>query len=204
MENPESEIIDYLSEPKNLRTALEIGSRFDTIRKELYDRFWNGIEKRLLNKKPPLNLDSCKFTKYIDDPNWKTKFEWANLCMDVHPSTQKIFVRYSIAYSTQTPCDICFGIVWSEWQPLKSLVWKKPSVSALINYLSKKHYGQEYLEMWLGLEQLDEYDNEFDLLEKSVTDFDLIAENICNKFWPFVENTYELVKNANLELKRMR
>jgi hypothetical protein len=215
-QNPESEIISYLSRPENIRTTLEIGSRFESIKNSLYEKFWSGLQQSLQKTLENSKLATIFSPSYeYNNTNEECYIKWKCLGLNtrIHTGTQKTFLLYTVQQQYDEDdgsFSIWYGVGWhtekklqkqSNWKELFKTLWDKPYISSLIYNLSKLGYEQEIHNVpGFKVSSKCRYESEIDLLEKSVTDFNVISDEICSEVVELIKNTYDLVIKANLEL----
>lgn len=192
MNNSQSDVlVKYLTKRENLPYTLDILSRGDEIRRYVFSEFWRE-ECQKLRSSAPKSLRSHKLEWALWPGENKMDSESAGIYMwpsQFNGQTQGI--DFSVAVDRNQ--SLFFGLSW-EKAPKSSLL-RLPSVSKLIAFLAEKKFRMTT--WWLGWKYIRRNEDVDGLLLDYANDRDAIHRQIQESFWPFVEDTYDMVVKAN-------
>ena len=192
MNNPHNDdLIKYLTRRENLPFTLDILSQGDEIRRHVFCEFWREAHQNLLGSIPK-TLRSQKFESALWPGGKKMDSESAGVYLWPSDFTkQSQAINFSVAIDKNH--SLFFGLSW-ESAPKSSLL-KLPSVAKLVAFLAAKKFRQTT--WWPGWKYINRNEDVDGLLLSYAKDRDMIYRQIQESFWPFVEETHDMVVKAN-------
>jgi hypothetical protein len=192
------ELIRYLTSEGNLRCTLDILSRGDEIRRHVYREFWRETQNKLRGSVPK-SLRSRKLEWALWPGENKMHTESAGVY--IYPaefSRQSQGINFSVAIDINQ--SLFVGLSWED-APKSSLL-QLPSIAKLRGFMVKNDFKPT--KWWLGWKYVIHIRERDELLVNYAKDREKIYRQIEESFWPFVEETFDMVVKANKAVRNSR
>jgi hypothetical protein len=185
------DFIKYLTSRENLPYTLDILSQGNEIRRRVFCEFWRGVQQMLRDSTPrALRSEKLSWALWPDEKRMDSESAGVYLWPS-QSGKQNQGINFSVVRDSNQ--SLFFGLSW-EKAPKPSLL-KLPSVRRLIDFLSEKEFKPTT--WWLGWKYINRNQDEDGLLLGYARDRGAIHGQIQESFWPFAEESFDMVVKAN-------
>jgi hypothetical protein len=196
--NSQDEILNYVLKKENLSATLDIISRASDIRRAALQQFWEGLHLHIRRKTPQ------RFAKFRH-MRWElypphNRFDGQYTTLYYHDSRlpeAAQALRFCLHYwKTWSSFEMTYGIMWwMKSETAKSNLLRLPAVVNLRQKLNPDQFDCKG--WWLGRSELFRADCVEDFLKRHASNPKQVEGKACDGFWQLVEDTYDLVGDAN-------
>jgi hypothetical protein len=206
--NSQDEILNYVLKKENLLATLDIISRASEIRRAALQQFWEMLHSQL-QQKTPRQFAKLRHMKWDFYPP-HNDFEGQYTTLYYHDSRlpeSAQSLRYCVHHrANESSFDITIGIMW--WykpEKAKSRLLQLPAVMKLCQRLNSQQFQfDKNSYWWLRGSHLFRENGVEDFLKRHASNPKQVEGKICAAFWHLVEDTYELVAEANRAIRRAK
>jgi hypothetical protein len=200
-------ILKLVLQKENLPATLDILKRAKEIRQAALQTFWDSILSHLKTTTPP------RIAK-LRDMQWEF---WPSHGQSGNQDYELYFLDARFAYTrqhlnhcvrhwmTESSYAIDYGIMWNMEEASASRLWKLPQVEKLRQSLNGEIFKITGSSWWVGRAGLLQEDSVEDFLKKHTANssqIKLIKQRVSRDFWQLVDDTIDLVSDANHAIQR--
>ena len=202
---PHDPILNFVLRKENLPATLDILKRADEIRRALLQTFWDALLSHLKTT-TPRRLAKLRHMQWVFWPSGEGcgASEYELYFTDARFPKQGQHLNYCVQhYVSGSSFDVGYGIMWDEQEPTKSHIQQMPQVEKLRQSLNVDIFTSSSA-WWLGRAGLFQENAVEEFLKRYAKNASQVERKVSEDFWQLVDDTFDLVAEANRAIQRRR
>jgi len=199
---PNTALIDFLTNSKNLSATLEVIAQADEVRAVVLSRFWTTLDAQLRSGRP-VEIQKAKpfWTNDLASERLADKHIGIGLHLESSQDQQQALCFQIGQDAGPKYYDLYFGLHWTQRIEGNSTVLANRKLASLKEHLQKYEFRFDDQNEWYGWKYLKRYANRDDFLSEFSEKPKLILDAMSQSFWQYVSQIYTLVIKANASIR---